>query len=73
MDYEGHLKGLSLKFKTFLAPEMATSEARAILGPKKSRFLGTGPSNGTSNPCALRKIIIYWAVRKASACVVSCT
>ena len=68
MDYEGHLKSQSLEMETFLGPVMAMSEASAILDPKKSRFLGTAPSN-----FARIKIITYGAVRKASAYVILCT
>ena len=59
------------KNQDFFGPLMATSKASAILGRKKSRFLGTGPSNGPTNPFACRKIIMY--VRKASAYIVLCT
>jgi len=71
MDYEGHLKSQSLEMETFLGPVMAMSEASAILDPKnwkKSRFLGTAPSN-----FARIKIITYGAVRKASAYIILCT
>ncbi len=37
IQFEGHWKGWALKIKTFLGPEMAASEASAILGRKNER------------------------------------
>jgi hypothetical protein len=37
--FEGHWKGWALKIKIILGPEMATSQASAIWGPKKSRYI----------------------------------
>ncbi len=36
--YEGHWKGWALEIKTFLGPEMAMSEASAILAQKSQDF-----------------------------------
>ncbi len=42
--HKGHWKGWALKkIGTFMGPEIATSEASAILGPKKSSFAGITP------------------------------
>ncbi len=37
--YEGHLKGWALELKTFLGPEMATSEASAIWAQKSQKYV----------------------------------
>jgi hypothetical protein len=54
--YEGLWKGRALK--TFLGPEMATSEASAIWAPKNRDFR-THPFNGLTNGVARIKIIEY--------------
>ncbi len=53
---EGHYKGRALKIEIFLGPEMVTSEANTIWGPKMSRFSESTPSNGPSNGFAPIKI-----------------
>jgi hypothetical protein len=54
---------------TFLGPN-GTRFARAISGPKKSRFSGHTPSNAPPNDVAPLKIITYRAIKTTGTLIV---
>ncbi len=57
---------------TFLGPN-GTRFARAISGPKKSRFSGPTPSNAPSNDVAALKPLSISTIKTTGTLVVLCT
>jgi len=70
---QGPFEGPVPENRDFFGPLNGYEQRESHFGAKKVSILRDHPSNCPRNPFARRKIIMYWAVRKASAYVDLCT